>query len=307
MPETLCGFLVLDKPEGITSHDVVARLRRILRLRQIGHLGTLDPLATGVLPLAIGKATRLIQYVTSNPKIYSGTIRWGIATTTYDREGIPTFECAEPLPRWEEIKTGASFFFGDQSQLPPPFSAKKVGGRPAHRLARKGEAFTLKPQHIRIDRFDLTPRTLEEADFEIQCSPGTYIRSIVHDLGQRLGCGAHLTRLRRSASGFFHLSQAIPFTQWEELASEHFFQAAMIPAHFALGHIPSIHVDAGMALMLKQGRSLRGDEFVWSGDNLNGLVRLVSDEGVLIGLAEVFQESSLLRPCWTIQPRLILI
>lgn len=203
------GILIIDKPRGVTSHDVVDLVRKLTGDRRVGHFGTLDPLATGVLPVAIGRATRLQQFYAGSRKVYSGSIRFGFSTDTYDSDGRPTSEIIPVRFAASDLETTRRRFLGKIEQTPPHFSAKKVKGVPAHRLARKNCPVVLRPVPIEIFRFDLNRRSGEEVDFKIECSAGSYIRSIAHDMGQTLGCGAHLTSLRRLASGEFTLTRSI--------------------------------------------------------------------------------------------------
>src|SRR5262249_29232293 len=192
------GIVNINKPEGITSHDVVQIIRKRFGTSKAGHLGTLDPMATGVLPVAIGKATRFSQFLPNSPKEYEGELRFGFATNTYDRDGVPT---TEELPLQGNIEEAMRALRGVQDQVPPPFSAKKIGGVPAYRLARKNRM--VKMAAVRVEVWEFQSLGLEPPfmKFHVVCSPGTYIRSLVHDLGQRVGCGAHLTALRRTRSG----------------------------------------------------------------------------------------------------------
>src|SRR5208282_1204375 len=206
------GLLVIDKPGGITSHDVVNRLRKITGEKSIGHLGTLDPMATGVLPLLMGKFTRLAQYFSNAEKSYTGTIRFGFATDTYDAEGEPAGpdlwpEVAQTLTL-DRVRAAAQRFQGEIQQMPPPFSAKKIGGKPAYKLARKGKPVALKPARVRIDAFEIAAMEGAEASFNLNITAGGYVRSVAHELGQDLGCGAHLSRLRRTRAGAFTLADA---------------------------------------------------------------------------------------------------
>ncbi len=203
------GLLVIDKPSAMTSHDVVSRLRRATGESMIGHLGTLDPLATGVLPLLLGKFTRLAQFFGPLPKTYTGSIRFGFATDTYDGDGIPVAPVNGRLPSNDEIQAAAAQFRGQVEQTPPPFSAKKVDGKPAYKAARRGETVVLKPVSLLIEEFVVDAREGEYAEFTIRISSGGYVRSVAHDLGRALGCGAHLARLRRVAAGPFTLAQAL--------------------------------------------------------------------------------------------------
>src|SRR6516225_2844526 len=201
----------------MTSHDVVSRLRNITGERSIGHLGTLDPMATGVLPLLMGKFTRLAQYFSSSEKNYTGTIRFGFATDTYDAEGDPAGEQTHPLLKIEEVRCAASRFHGEMEQMPPPFSAKKIAGTPAYKLARAGRPVELRPANITIQSFEIADLLGEEAAFAMRVTAGGYVRSVAHDLGRALGCGAHLGSLRRNQSGAFSLADAHTLEELEPL------------------------------------------------------------------------------------------
>jgi tRNA pseudouridine55 synthase len=202
------GLLVVDKPGGMTSHDVVGRLRSITGERSIGHLGTLDPMATGVLPLLMGKYTRLAQYFSAAEKSYVGTIRFGFATDTYDAEGEPAGPDLQPTLLLDAIQAAAARFQGEMEQTPPPFSAKKIAGKPAYKLARAGQSVELRPAKVRIVSFEVMCVEGAEAEFALTISAGGYVRSVAHEMGIALGCGAHLSRLRRTRAGAFTLSEA---------------------------------------------------------------------------------------------------
>ena len=202
------GVIILDKPAGWTSHDVVNRMRRILGQRSIGHLGTLDPLATGVLPLVTGSLTRLAQFYTASEKTYEGVIRFGFATNTYDADGAPLGERTSVSPTLEQIQKLAAPFVGMIDQVPPPFSAKKINGVPAYKLARKKQEVNLKPVQVEIKEFRILSVEGERANFRARVASGTYMRSVAHEMGQRLGCGAHLESLRRTSVAEFDIAQA---------------------------------------------------------------------------------------------------
>lgn len=202
------GVLIVDKPAGLTSHDVVNRVRRILQQRSVGHLGTLDPMATGVLPLVTGSLTRLAQFYTSAEKIYEGTVRFGFSTDTYDAEGEPVTAPQEVILRSEVVEALAVNFRGTIEQVPPPFSAKKIHGVPAYKLARKHKEVVLQPVKVEIKEFEILGVEGDRARFRARVASGTYMRSVAHDMGQRLGCGAHLESLRRTAVAEFSLDDA---------------------------------------------------------------------------------------------------
>jgi tRNA pseudouridine55 synthase len=214
------GVLIIDKPSGLTSHDVVNRVRRILGQRSIGHLGTLDPMATGILPLVTGNFTRLAQFYMNSEKSYEGVIRFGLPTDTYDAEGDPT---ADPKPvtfHKDQLEEAATKFRGVIEQTPPPFSAKKIQGVPAYKLARKQKEVTLMPVQIEIKEFEILSFDTDRARFRARVASGTYMRSIAHDLGQLLGCGAHLESLRRTQVCEFTLADAHTLEDLAEAAGQ---------------------------------------------------------------------------------------
>ncbi|MGB8066066.1 MAG: tRNA pseudouridine(55) synthase TruB [Candidatus Sulfotelmatobacter sp.] len=202
------GILIIDKPAGLTSHDVVNRVRRIMGQRSIGHLGTLDPMATGVLPLVTGSFTRLAQFYVASEKTYEGVIRFGFSTDTYDAEGDPTSEPQSVNLSREELEAHAAKFRGVIEQVPPPFSAKKIKGVPAYKLARKHKEIVLQPVQVEIKEFEILTVEADRASFRARVASGTYMRSVAHDLGQLLGCGAHLESLRRTSVAEFTLADA---------------------------------------------------------------------------------------------------
>ena len=216
-PKDLSGVLLIDKPTDHTSHDVVARLRGILKTKRVGHAGTLDPMATGVLVMLVGKATSASQFLMSADKEYSGTITLGKVTNTQDAEGEMLETRPVPPLTEAEILAAMRAFMGDQYQTPPMFSAVKIDGVPLYKSARKGEEIAREPRFIRVSKFDLTRWAAPEIDFVLRCSKGTYVRAIAHDLGQKLGCGAHLSKLRRTASGKFTDAQCVTLEHLQTL------------------------------------------------------------------------------------------
>ena len=212
------AILVIDKPAGFTSHDVVARVRRILKERAVGHLGTLDPMATGVLPLVLGNMTRLAQFYLASEKSYEGVICFGFATDTYDAEGEPAGKQTQPTFSLEDVHDFARKFRGVFEQMPPPFSAKKINGVPAYKLARKKKGPPLKPVQVEIKEFEIIELDGAYASFRARVASGTYLRSVAHDIGKLAGCGAHLQSLRRTRVGEFQLKDAHTLEEIERAA-----------------------------------------------------------------------------------------
>lgn len=207
-PSALDGALVVDKPTGCTSHDVVDRVRRHFGLRKVGHCGTLDPNATGLLVLVLGMATRLSEKFMASDKVYEGDIKFGETTDSYDADGNLTGSLPVPPLTLDQLNTEAATFLGDQQQTPPMVSAVKIKGVPLYKLARKGQEVPREPRFVHIYSFRFSTYTEPVGHFRIACTKGTYVRSIAHDLGQKVGCGAHLLTLRRLASGKFDVADA---------------------------------------------------------------------------------------------------
>jgi tRNA pseudouridine55 synthase len=256
------GLLVLDKPAGMTSHDVVDVVRRATGERSVGHLGTLDPMATGVLPLLLGKYTRLAQFFGQSNKSYEGTIRFGFATDTFDAEGVAVGE-ARPLEKTlAELQGLAARFHGEMEQLPPVFSAKKIGGVPAHKLARAGKPVEVKAARIVIHRFELLSLDGELARFEMEVSAGGYVRSVAQELGADADCGAHLATLRRTQAGAFTLAQAIGLDELKALVGEPGEIERRLPhPRTLLPEMPSVTVDEQAAGRLRNGMQVNLPEY----------------------------------------------
>ena len=274
------GFLVIDKPAGLTSHDVVQRVRRIAKQRRVGHLGTLDPLATGVLPIALGEATKLSQLLTHGAKSYRGKLQLGVETTTYDREGEVVAERAGPWPTRAVLEKSLGEFLGEIDQVPPPYSAVKQGGETAYRRARRGEEVVLDPRRVTVSRLDLTLYEPPVVALEVDCSAGTYLRSMAHDLGAALGTGAHLSELCRTRSGPFTLEQAVTLEALEALGPD--VESRVIPMLAATG-LPTFDVDARVARRVKNGVQLGRQEL--KGCPTEGVVQL-AHAGKLVALVE---------------------
>lgn len=276
------GLLVLDKPAGMTSHDVVEVVRRATGERSIGHLGTLDPMATGVLPLLLGRYTRLAQFFGTAEKWYEGTIRFGYATDTFDAEGTAAGEPRVLGLDLAGLRGLAWRFHGEMEQMPPVFSAKKIGGVPAHKLARAGKPVEVKPARIVIHRFELLSLEGDEVTFEMQVSAGGYVRSVAHELGQLAGCGAHLAALRRTRAGAFTLAQAIGLDELKALASAPEEIERRLPhPRTLLPEMPSVTVDEQAAGRLRNGMQVNLPEF--SGASL---VKVFTGPTELLGIAK---------------------
>ena len=301
------GVLVIDKPAGPTSHDVVAVVRRAIGLTRVGHTGTLDPLATGVLPLVIGGATRLASFMSGADKEYVAKIRMGAATETYDAEGAggrvrSPGESLEPIAAVTTLTEAAvseavSAFSGRYLQTPPAYSAKKVGGTPAYKLARQGKPVDVKPVEVTVTEIELRRYADGLADVRLVCSSGFYVRSLAHDLGQRLGCGAHLEGLQRTRAGAFRLEHAVPLgdvvAEGPSAASR-----SLVPMNALLTHLPAVVLTERGAERAHHGAQLRPQDLTpptLPSERVDGPVRLLGGDGALVGLAEA-KPDGLLHP-----------
>ena len=244
------GFLVIDKPQGVTSFDVVRTIRRVFKVRRVGHCGTLDPMATGVLPVAIGEATRLVEFVMDGEKIYRGTLKLGETTDTQDADGTILTRCAIDDIGQAEIEDVIATLLGPIQQLPPMYSALKREGVPLYELARKGVEVERALRSIEIYRFELCSVDLPFVTFEVCCSKGTYVRTLAHDLGARLGCGAHLTALRRLKSGAFTEAEAIPLDRLRDAPPE---AVQLLPVATALAALPALALSPEALSRLRNG------------------------------------------------------
>ncbi|MGA8153049.1 MAG: tRNA pseudouridine(55) synthase TruB [Terriglobales bacterium] len=252
------GVLIIDKPAGLTSHDVVNRVRRILHERSVGHLGTLDPLATGVLPLVIGSFTRLAQFYAASEKTYEGVIRFGFSTDTYDSDGEPTGPAQAVSLRSEEVESLAARFRGVIEQTPPPFSAKKIQGVPAYKLARKKKEVALAPVQVEVKEFEILATDTDRVTFRARVTSGTYMRSVAHDMGQQLGCGAHLHSLRRTAVAEFVLADAHTL---EDLDGATLKEDMLVHPRTILPQLPSVTATEDMAARIRSGRTVNLPDF----------------------------------------------
>jgi tRNA pseudouridine55 synthase len=250
------GVVIIDKPPGLTSHDVVNRVRRILGQRSVGHLGTLDPLATGVLPVVLGNLTRLAQFYAHSEKTYEGVIRFGFATDTYDADGEPTTPPQSVQLDADEIRQLAAQFQGVIEQMPPPFSAKKIAGVPAYKLARKKQQVELKPVQVEIKEFEILDTAADQATCRARVASGTYIRSVAHEMGQRLGCGAHLASLRRIAVAEFAIEEAHSLPALEAAMQQGTVESLLVHPRKLVPRLPSVTANEESAAFIRNGRAV---------------------------------------------------
>jgi tRNA pseudouridine55 synthase len=300
------GVLIVDKPTGWTSHDVVAKVRNITRIKKVGHTGTLDPFATGVLPLTLGRATRLTNYFLSSDKVYRGAMRFGFATNTFDLDGEPTTEITSPRLDAERLQQIFAGYVGTIHQTLPPFSAKKVHGKPLYSYARRGIEMEAGTKEVRIHFLRLLEVGETEVEFELGCAAGTYARSLAHDIGRDYGSGAHLVRLCRTRSGEFPLDAALALVRGSEFPAREALLEKVIPLSKLLPEMPSIVISSG-----DRGRVLHGmDLNLLTSAPQAKEYRLLDEAGDLVAIAERIQTfaSPVAQPAhWVrIHPRIML-
>ncbi len=294
------GVLVVDKPESLTSHDVVAVARRVLGEKRIGHTGTLDPLATGVLPLACGRATRLVRFLTASDKEYDATMLFGVTTDTLDVTGTETSR-SSIAPTRDAVIEALAALTGEYMQMPPAYSAKKVGGRRAYDLARRNEPVTLTAAPVRVSRLDLLEFGDDRCRVSLTCSAGFYVRSLVRDVGERCGTGASLEALRRTRSGEFTLDEALPFdalmSSDPSAKAESDVATLLIPMDKLLSGFPAVTVTSEGLVRVSHGQQVRASDLVGSAPSGPAeWVRLLDGSGALVGLGVPGMASGLLHP-----------
>jgi len=255
------AVLIVNKPAGMTSHDVVARVRRIVGEKSVGHLGTLDPMATGVLPLVLGRFTRLAQFYNEADKRYEGTIRFGWATDTYDAEGQPVGPKQSADLALQQVQDAAVEFIGEIAQYSPPFSAKKIAGIPAHRLARKGQPVELKPKQVEIKELEFFGCDGQIIGFRAWVSSGTYLRSLAHDLGKKLGLGGHLAALKRTAVREFTIDEAHSLEQLEQAQANNTLEELFLHPRLVLPEFPAVVAPPESAARIRHGGAVNLPEF----------------------------------------------
>lgn len=285
----ISGVIVIDKPIGMTSHDVVQIVRKGTNIRRAGHTGTLDPRASGVLVVLVGPAVRLSEYVSASDKRYQAVIQLGTTTDTYDADGrvLATTSVDISEKQFDDVLQS---FVGQIEQVPPPYSSVKVKGRHAYDMARNGEEVDLEPRTINVYNLDLLEWAPPEAVIDVYCSSGTYVRSLAHDLGEKLGCGAHLIGLRRTKSGRFTLRDAVPLRKLRDAFENDTWQNFVIPAAEALSDWPAIELTAEQLDIVRHGRRIPAEMGV------GNMARAISDDGELIGLLELDPETQEWQP-----------
>lgn len=285
----ISGVLVVDKPVGLTSHDVVQIIRNGTNIRRAGHTGTLDPRASGVLVVLLGPAVRLSEYVSASDKRYQAVLRLGTRTDTYDAEG--TILQLSPVEITEEqFKASLAKFVGEIEQVPPPYSAIKVQGRRSYELARKGEEVELAPRTINVYNLELLEWASPEAVIDVYCSSGTYVRSLAHDVGEDLGCGAHLIGLRRTKNGRFSLRDAVPLSKLRDAFEKGNWYQYLIPAAEALSEWPTVELSSEEIETIRHGNRIAADS------SIGAMARGISDQGELVALMELDADANEWKP-----------
>lgn len=304
----LHGLLVIDKPVGLTSHDVVQRVRRALRMKRVGHTGTLDPIATGVLVLCVGKATRLQRFLMARDKEYRARVRLGFATDTYDATGTPTTPVCDTSHISEaDLERVLAEFRGEYEQIPPMYSAKKKEGVRLYKLARRGQSVERSPIRVRIEVLELVEDDgamlrrfadgTAEFTIRLRCSAGTYVRALAHDIGQRLGCGAYLHGLVRTAVGEFTLARALPLDAFEALARAGRAAEVLIPLAEALPDLPVLRLSESDLQRVRHGQAIPG-----RGIQHRTYVRLLDDREHLVAVGESQPARGMIQPCVVLEP-----
>ena len=291
----LNGLLPVDKPQGVTSHDVVARVRRVLHIRKVGHTGTLDPLATGVLILCLGWATRLSPFLSDLEKRYRARIHLGVCTDTLDAEGQITAR-SDQIPRdLESVSAAVEKFAGEIEQVPPMFSARKVSGKRLYRLARDGQEVPRQARKVHVHRIDIERFVPPMLDISVVCSKGTYIRVLADDIGRVLGCGGHIAALRRTAVGCIDLGHCMTMEHLSPLHSESGIEGQLIDPNRALGHMPGLRLDPTQLRRFSHGNPVAGIQAGEEGES-GGLVRALDLKGIFCGIGRWISDGAVLQP-----------
>ena len=272
------GILNIHKATGMTSHDVVGRVRKLLKQKRVGHAGTLDPAASGVLPICVGQGTRVAEYLSESGKAYHADITFGIVTDTYDAEGDVVRQSPVTLAR-ADIEAVLPSFLGPQMQVPPIYSAIKIQGQPAYKRTRAGEVLVLDPRPISLYALDIFDWQSPRLTLAIECSKGTYIRSLAYDLGERLGCGAYLSALIRTRSGPFKLDESSTLEQLAEAIEQNTITHLLFPADYALQQYPAIYLDEATTERVLHGNAFHSEPLS------NTMARVYDDKGTFLAIA----------------------
>ncbi len=290
MKNVVSGVLVVDKPIGLTSHDVVQIIRRGTGIRRAGHTGTLDPRASGVLVVLIGPAVRLSEYVSASDKRYQATLSLGSSTDTYDSEGTITAETEIGEVDEDKFNEILQQFVGEIEQVPPPYSAVKVKGKKAYEMARKGEEVELEPRMINVYTLEVLEWAPPEIVLDVYCSSGTYVRSLAHDLGTKLGTGAHLIGLRRTKSGQFTLRNSVPLRELQDAFTTGEWYKYLIPAAEALGDWPMIEMESEEVDLVRHGHRIPAEP------ESPQMTRGLTQQGDLVALLELTEDGQEWQP-----------
>ncbi len=300
------GLILVDKPKGITSHDMVSHVRKILKEKKVGHFGTLDPLATGLMLVAVGKVTRLFPFFLLYTKIYEGRIRLGISTDTYDSDGKFTSKESENYPDRKKLLVHMKKFEGEIDQVSPPFSAKKYKGRPLYELTRQRKKFELKTNRVTVDYFKMENYNPPHIDFTVKCSSGTYIRSLANDLGESLDCGAHLIQLKRTHIGYFSLTKSHTLDEIQRLHERGETEKFLSSIETLLPELPAVIVGEKAVALIKDGNDISSDSIIKSeppsstglemGGAEESLFRIHDMQGILLALGKMNPEKNSLHP-----------
>lgn len=297
------GILVLDKPEGLTSTSALEKVKKLLKVKKAGHGGTLDPIATGVLPILIGEATKVAQIFLEGDKIYEGKFLLGITTSTYDITGEVIKKLKAPEFTLETLQELAKSFEGTLEQVPPPFSAVKFKGRPLYKYARNGLFISKEPKKVKIHEFKIKSLKKDEVSFYLHCSKGTYVRSLIHELGERLGCGAVLLNLRRLKKSSFHIEQALTLEELEQRVKDNSWTQFLIPISKALEFLPKVIISEEFSKKVREGKPLYTSSFLslvkfqkLTLSSTERWIRLLSTKGDLVAIIENPLLTSLSKP-----------
>jgi tRNA pseudouridine55 synthase len=300
------GLILVNKPQNLTSHDIVVRIREFLKVQRVGHFGTLDPLATGLMMVAVGKATRLFPFFSKKDKSYRGVMRLGFSTETYDSTGKPTSREIKDYPTKPSVREAMKKFEGVTEQVPPPYSAKKYKGRPLYTLAREKKEFELRPTRVSIHFLRLKKYNPPFLEFELRCSSGTYVRSLAHDLGQILGCGAHLSELNRTAVGKFHLKSCLTLEEIKKLAETRQIEKFLLPLESLLPEFPKIILDERGEALARNGSLIPAENVLKiapaspplppDSSQLDIIFRMFSRKGKFLALAKRRPEKNCFHP-----------